>query len=95
VPHVDFESRELLSRVQSVLDSMSDRPRAVFVLRRFEEMELSEIATNLDVSLATVKRDLERATMHVARAIEGDKVLRARLDSSPVGSIRGRVYDRS
>ena len=95
VPHVDFESRELLSRVQSVLESMSDRPRAVFVLRRFEEMELSEIATNFDVSLATVKRDLERANMHVARAIEGDKVLRTRLDSSPVGSIRGRGRGRS
>jgi RNA polymerase sigma-70 factor (ECF subfamily) len=46
VPHMDFESRELLSRVQVVLDGMSDRHRAVFVLRRLEGMELAEIATH-------------------------------------------------
>jgi RNA polymerase sigma-70 factor (ECF subfamily) len=84
VPHDDFESRELLSRVRSVLDGMSDRPRAVFVLRRFEGMELSEIATNLNLSLATVKRDLDKANSHVARAIEKDGRLRTRLDSGPV-----------
>jgi RNA polymerase sigma-70 factor (ECF subfamily) len=85
VPHDDFESRELLSRVRTVLDGMSDRPRAVFVLRRLEGMELSEIATNLDLSLATVKRDLDKANLHVARAIEKDGRLRTRLDSGPVG----------
>jgi RNA polymerase sigma-70 factor (ECF subfamily) len=84
VPHVDFESRELLSRVRSVLDGMSARPRAVFVLRRLEGMELSEIATNLDLSLATVKRDLDKANLHVARAIERDGRLRTRIDGGPV-----------
>jgi RNA polymerase sigma-70 factor (ECF subfamily) len=87
VPHDDFESRELLSRVRSVLDGMSDRPRAVFVLRRLEGMELSEIATNLDLSLATVKRDLDKANSYVARAIEKDGRLRTRLDSGPVSRI--------
>ena len=59
VPHVDFEARELLRRIQTALDCMDDRNRAVFVLRRFEGMELTEIADNLGLSLATVKRDLD------------------------------------
>jgi RNA polymerase sigma-70 factor (ECF subfamily) len=95
VPHVDFESRELLSRVQSVLDGMSDRPRAVFVLRRLEGMELSEIATNLDLSLATVKRDLDKANSYVARAIEGDGRLRGRLDHGVARSTTGADDGRS
>ena len=79
VPHVDFESRELLSRVQGVLDGMNARHRAVFVLRRLESMELAEIASHLNLSLATVKRDLDKANTHLARAIEGDARLRTGL----------------
>jgi RNA polymerase sigma-70 factor (ECF subfamily) len=92
VPHVDFESRELLSRVQSVLDGMNARHRAVFVLRRLEGMELAEIAANLDLSLATVKRDLDKANTHVARAIERDDRLRVELDDDPARTT-GRLGD--
>jgi RNA polymerase sigma-70 factor (ECF subfamily) len=92
VPHVDFESRELLSRVHAVLEDMNARHRAVFVLRRLEGMELAEIADQLDLSLATVKRDLDKANSHVARAIEGDPRLRAELDRDPARTT-GRVGD--
>ena len=82
VPHVDFESRELLSRVQTALDRMPGRKRAVFVLRRFDGMELAEIAANLDLSLATVKRDLEKANEHIARSIQRDERLRQGLEAT-------------
>jgi RNA polymerase sigma-70 factor (ECF subfamily) len=95
VPHVDFESREMLSRVQSVLDGMSARPRAVFVLRRLEGMELSEIATSMDLSLATVKRDLDKANTHVARAIESDGRLRTRIDGDSVRSAMSTLSTQS
>jgi RNA polymerase sigma-70 factor, ECF subfamily len=82
VPHVDFESRELLGRVQVALDHMPGRKRAVFVLRRFDGMELAEIATNLDLSLATVKRDLEKANEHIAKSIQRDERLRKGLEAT-------------
>jgi RNA polymerase sigma-70 factor, ECF subfamily len=75
-PHVDFESRELLGRIQGVLDRMNGRHRAVFVLRRLEGMELSEVAANLDLSLATVKRDLDKAHQFVLQALDRDERLR-------------------
>jgi RNA polymerase sigma-70 factor (ECF subfamily) len=58
---------------------MQPRHRAVFVLRRFEGMELTQVAASLDVSLATVKRDLGKANAFVARAIQRDERLRAGL----------------
>jgi RNA polymerase sigma-70 factor (ECF subfamily) len=89
VPHIDFESRELLSRVQAVLDGMNARHRTVFVLRRLEGMELAEIAANLELSLATVKRDLGKANLHVSRAIHRDDHLRVGLEQSPGPSTGG------
>lgn len=78
-PHVDFESRELLGRVQSVLDRMNDRVRAVFVLRRLDGVALTEIATGLGLSLATVKRDLDKANDFIAASIRRDPRLHAGL----------------
>jgi RNA polymerase sigma factor, sigma-70 family len=95
VPHVDFESRETLSRVQAVMGGMNARHRAVFVLRRFEGMELSEIASNLDLSLATVKRDLDRANTYISRAIVRDDHLRAGLEGSSAGMTGGLGDDRA
>lgn len=79
-PHVDFESREMLGRIQTVMDAMNDRVRAVFVLRRFDGVPLADIATNLDLSLATVKRDLDKANDFILRAIRRDKQLREGLE---------------
>jgi len=93
VPHVDFESRELLSRIQAVLDTMDDRHRAVFVLRRMEGLELADIAAQLELSLATVKRDLDKANDHVAHAIRRDEHLRVELDDGPVGATTGGSGD--
>jgi RNA polymerase sigma-70 factor (ECF subfamily) len=81
VPHDDFESRELLRRIQGALDRLPGRKRAVFVLRRFDGMELAEIATSLELSLATVKRDLDKASEQLARSIHRDERLRAGLQA--------------
>lgn len=78
-PHVDFESRELLGRIQGVMDAMNDRVRTVFVLRRFDGLPLADIATSLRLSLATVKRDLDKANAFILQAIRRDGRLRAGL----------------
>lgn len=81
VAHVDFESRETLRRIETVLNEMHPRLRAVFVFRRFEGLELTEIAARLDLSLATVKRDMDKAHASISRSISADDQLRAVLDS--------------
>jgi RNA polymerase sigma-70 factor, ECF subfamily len=81
VAHVDFESRDDLRRIGTVLDEMHPRLRAVFVLRRFEGLELTEIAARLDLSLATVKRDMEKAHTRIAQSIRADDRLCAVLES--------------
>ena len=94
VQHVDFESRELLRRVQAALDHMPGRKRTVFVLRRFDGMELAEIAKNLDLSLATVKRDLEKANAYIASSIHRDERLRAGLETDLSNATKERARDR-
>lgn len=76
---VDFEARDLLARIQSILESMKDKYRAVFILRHVEGMELHEIAAGLDISLATVKRHLVKAMKLVQQAVSRDEGLRLSL----------------
>lgn len=76
---VDFEARDLLLRVQRILDGMKDKHRAVFVLRHVEGMELGEIASGLDISLATVKRYLLKAMGIIERTVARDEGLRTSL----------------
>jgi RNA polymerase sigma-70 factor (ECF subfamily) len=87
VPHADFESRELLQRVESVMDRMNPRQRAVFVLRHIEGVELTEVAATLDLSLATVKRDLEKSRQFITSSIRCDQELRTRLDLEAAESL--------
>lgn len=81
VAHVDFETRDVLRRIEKVLDRMQPRLRAVFVLRRFEGLELTEIAARLGLSLATVKRDMDKAHNGLAQLIRADDHLCAVLES--------------
>jgi RNA polymerase sigma-70 factor (ECF subfamily) len=75
----NFEAREALVRIQAMLDGMKDKYRAVFVLRHVEGMDLREIATGLDISLATVKRHLVKAMRTIAKVVSRDEGLQASL----------------
>jgi RNA polymerase sigma-70 factor, ECF subfamily len=75
----DFEGRDTLVRIQHILDGMKDKHRAVFVLRHVEGMDLQEIAAGLNISLATVKRYLVKATCSIQRAVVRDEGLHASL----------------
>lgn len=71
--HADATTRAAARRLYAILDELDDRERLAFVLRHAEGHELSETASLLGVSLATVKRVLARAESHVtARAREDD-----------------------
>jgi RNA polymerase sigma-70 factor (ECF subfamily) len=71
----DPESREVLRRFYTVLDQLAARDRLVFALRYLESMTLEEIAVVLEVSLSTVKRNLNRASARVSRWIATDRDL--------------------
>ncbi|HET6146668.1 MAG TPA: sigma-70 family RNA polymerase sigma factor [Polyangia bacterium] len=71
----DPESREVLRRFYVVLDQLAARDRLVFALRYLESMTLEEIAVALDISLSTVKRNLNRASARVSRWIAADRDL--------------------
>jgi RNA polymerase sigma-70 factor, ECF subfamily len=70
--NVDPETRDLLARVQVVLDGMPAKERAVFVLRHVEGQEIAEIAQGLEVSLSTAKRLLKRGIRRIEKGIDVD-----------------------
>lgn len=72
----DAESREALPRLYSIIDRLRPQDRAAFELRFIEELTLTEVRTKLNVSLATAKRRISRASRKVALRVERDPVLR-------------------
>jgi RNA polymerase sigma-70 factor (ECF subfamily) len=69
---MDAESRYALRRLYALLDRLSTRERLVLILRHVEGMTLEEIAEAMELSLATVKRGLRRATARVTQMVESD-----------------------
>jgi RNA polymerase sigma-70 factor (ECF subfamily) len=74
-PDDDPRTREAVRRLYGILDQLPDRERLAFVLRHAEGHELTETASLLGVSLATVKRMLRRAEAHVQEQARRDDLL--------------------
>ena len=55
------EGGEIRQALERALASLSDRERAVFVLRELEELETAEVARALGISTITVRRHLSLA----------------------------------
>ena len=71
----DTNAPEALARLHAILDRQSPGARLVFVLRYVEGMDLTEVAAALDISLATAKRHLARASARVFAMVERDPAL--------------------
>jgi len=69
---MDAENRYALRRLYGLLDRLSTRERLVLVLRHVEGMTLEEIAAAMELSLATVKRGLRRASLRVSQMVDAD-----------------------
>jgi RNA polymerase sigma-70 factor (ECF subfamily) len=80
--NADLEAREAMVALYRILDGLSPRHRAAFVLRQVEGLELAEVSTAIGVSLATVKRWLPRICRRVFSQAKGDPVLAAYLVSN-------------
>jgi RNA polymerase sigma-70 factor, ECF subfamily len=68
-PDRTLMARERLQAVQRVVDRLSHRQRACFVLRFVEAMTLEEIALAMDLKVGTVKAHLARAVGAVRREV--------------------------
>ncbi len=71
----DGTGRQALSRFEAILDKLAPRTRRVFVLRYVEKLELVDVAAAMDISLATAKRHLARASMRVFAMAEREPAL--------------------
>jgi RNA polymerase sigma-70 factor (ECF subfamily) len=71
----DVEARAALNRFLRVLNRLNARDREAFVLRVIEAKELLDVASTMQVSLATAKRRIARSRARVAFLAERDPFL--------------------
>jgi RNA polymerase sigma-70 factor (ECF subfamily) len=71
----DGTGRQALSRFEAILGKLAPKTRRVFVLRYVEKLELVDVAAAMDISLATAKRHLARASMRVFAMAEREPAL--------------------
>ncbi len=65
-----LEGEELEDFINSVIDSLPEKCRLVFVMSRFDQLSYKEIGTKLDISVKTVENQISKAL----------KILRANLE---------------
>jgi RNA polymerase sigma-70 factor, ECF subfamily len=82
----DPAAREAVVRFYALLDRLAVKDRSAYVLRFMEGLELGEVASALGVSLATVKRRLDRAASRVKRLVDADPGLQEYLAGLQGGS---------
>lgn len=72
----EFPSAQLAEKeaVQQAIAKLSDRQRAVVILRYYWELPYAEIARTLDIPLGTVKSRLDLALKTLRRALEEEEV---------------------
>lgn len=68
-PERELINRELGEQISEGIAALSDKQRAVFVLRHFHGHKLQDIAKILDTAEGTVKNYLFRATQHLQKRL--------------------------
>lgn len=82
----DFEGRDLLLRVYTLLEQLPADDRIAFVLRNLDERTIDEVAALCGCSTGTVKRRVRRATDRFAKLVAGQPELAAWLGPRPKGA---------
>jgi RNA polymerase sigma-70 factor (ECF subfamily) len=60
---------DTLLMVAQVLDDLPEKPRLAFLMSRLEGMKYAEIAKELDVSVASIKKYIATAMVHCYRVL--------------------------
>lgn len=69
-PEHVLASREQLALLSSILSELPERTRAVFVLRRLEDMPYLDIANHLGISVSATEKHMQRAMAHIVRRMD-------------------------
>jgi RNA polymerase sigma factor (TIGR02999 family) len=75
IPQSDLDAFSDLDEALKRLEAMDERQSRILEQRYFGGLSLEETASALDVSLATVKRDLRSARAWLARELRGRRAL--------------------
>lgn len=73
----DSTTRGALAALYRILDELDTDARLAFTLRHFEGLQITELASATDSSLAAAKRRLARANARVQAAVRHDTALSA------------------
>lgn len=76
----DLEYGELETFINSVIDSLPEKCRLVFVLSRFEQLSYKEIAEKMEISIKTVENQMSKALKILREEFENYKYLEKILD---------------
>ena len=68
-----IEAADLQRLFEQAIESLSDKTRRVYLMRRFKEMSYREIADRLGVSVKTVEYHMGVASVHIARVVESGR----------------------
>lgn len=79
----DPEASDALRRTYAILDGMPADQRIPFSLRVIDGMPLNDVAEACGVSLATIKRRLQRAEYTFVRQAQRDPILASWVDRHP------------
>jgi RNA polymerase sigma-70 factor, ECF subfamily len=79
-PQADHVARRALRRFYAVLDTLGEHERTIFVLRHMEGFTLEEVADTMNLSLATVKRHLAKASDRFSERVAEEPDLRSWID---------------
>jgi RNA polymerase sigma-70 factor (ECF subfamily) len=77
------DTREVLGRLLAILGKLTPHSSRVFELRYIEEKELADVAKTMNISLATAKRHLARASARVFAMAEREPALAGFVHGSP------------
>ncbi|MFT5264871.1 MAG: RNA polymerase sigma-70 factor (ECF subfamily) [Polaribacter sp.] len=70
-----IELRELKTKLQSLIDSLPKKCKAVFLLSRMENLSHKEIATKLDISTKTIENQITKALKILRMGLQADRLI--------------------
>lgn len=71
-PEHVLANRESLDQALRIIDSLPERTRAIFLLRRFEGLKFRDIADKFGISVSAVEKHMERAIRQLLDGIGGE-----------------------
>jgi RNA polymerase sigma-70 factor, ECF subfamily len=74
---IDRSAQPVLAALYRILDELDAEARLAFTLRHFEGLQITELASAMDASLASAKRRLARANERVQAALSRDAAFSA------------------